>query len=83
MSNYHIKGTDEVWVTTTEGAEVTGYHPEYLQKLARKYWREPEEKRVIKIRNRSRRYELWLPDLIKYIDEHGYGPHHPKIKNPE
>lgn len=69
--------SQEIWVSTTEGAELTGYHPEYLQKLSRKFWKQPEDARLIKIRYRSRRYELWLPDLLNYIAEHGYGPQKP------
>ncbi|MBA3871022.1 MAG: hypothetical protein H0X30_17910 [Anaerolineae bacterium] len=68
----------EIWVTTREGAELTGYNRQYLEKLANKYWRVPEDERLIKIRNRSRRYELWLPDLVRYIAEIGYGPHQDK-----
>lgn len=65
----------QIWVTTREGAEVTGYNSQYLEKLAKKNWRLPENERDIKIRNRSRRYELWLPDLLTYIEEIGYGPY--------
>jgi hypothetical protein len=65
----------QIWVTTREGAEVTGYNKQYLEKLAKKNWRLPENERDIKIRNRSRRYELWLPDLLIYIEEIGYGPY--------
>ena len=68
----------EIWVTTREGAELTGYNSQYLEKLAKKNWRVPEDERLIKIRNRSRRYELWLPDLLHYIAEIGYGPHQNK-----
>ena len=68
----------EIWVTTREGAELTGYNRQYLEKLANKYWHVPEDERLIKIRNRSRRYELWLPDLVRYIAEIGYGPHQDK-----
>lgn len=66
---------EAIWVTTKEGAEITGYNPRYLQQLAHKNWTQPENERQIKVRNRSRRYELWLPDLLKYIEEYGYGPH--------
>ena len=67
-----------IWVTTPEGAELTGYSREHLEKMANKNWRLPEDERVIKIRKRSGRYELWLPDILKYIDEIGYGPHQDK-----
>jgi hypothetical protein len=68
----------QIWVTTREGAEATGYNSQYLEKLAKKNWRMPEDERLIKIRNRSRRYELWLPDLLTYIEEIGYGPYQNK-----
>jgi len=73
-----IAPDQEIWVTTREGAELTGYNHQYLEKLAKKNWRVPEDERDIKIRNRSRRYELWLPDLMRYIKEIGYGPHQDK-----
>jgi hypothetical protein len=73
-----IASDQAIWVTTREGAELTGYNRQYLEKLAKKNWRVPEDERLIKIRNRSRRYELWLPDLLRYIEEIGYGPHQDK-----
>ena len=66
--------SDNIWVTTKEGAEITGYNQEYLKKLARKSSLQPEGERMIQIRNRSNRYELWLPDLLHYIAEYGTGP---------
>ncbi len=65
----------QIWVTTREGAEVTGYNKQYLEKLAKKNWLLPEDERTIKIRKRSGRYELWLPDLLIYMKETGYGPY--------
>ena len=73
-----IAPDQEIWVTTREGAELTGYSREYLEQLARKNWRLPEDERVIKVRSRSNRYELWLPDLLHYIEVIGYGPHQDK-----
>ena len=68
----------EIWVTTTEGRELTGYNRQYVEKLANKNWRLPEDERLIKLRKRSGRFELWLPDLLRYIEEVGYGPHQDK-----
>jgi hypothetical protein len=65
---------EEIWVSTGEGAEITGYNMDYLQQIARKMWRQSEEERAIKVRNRARRYELWLPDLIAYVDSIRHGP---------
>jgi len=65
---------DEVWVNTFEGAEATGYNRRYVQQLASKFWNMPEEERPVKVRYRSQRYEMWLPDLIFYLNNIGYGP---------
>jgi hypothetical protein len=73
-----IAPDQEVWVTTREGAEATGYSSEYLEQVARKNFRLAEDEREIKIRKRSGRYELWLPDILRYINEIGYGPHQDK-----
>jgi hypothetical protein len=72
--------TEETWVNTTEGAEITGYNADYLQQIARKMWQLAEDKRAIKVRNRSRRYELWLPDLIAYIEATRHGPQPKRTK---
>ncbi|MCA0457937.1 MAG: hypothetical protein LCI00_28480 [Chloroflexi bacterium] len=64
----------EIWVFTSEGAALTQYSREYLEKLAYKNWRLPENERVIQTRKRAGRYELWLPDLLRYKDEIGNGP---------
>ena len=68
----------EIWVMTTEGAGLTGYSGQYLEKLANKNLRLPDNERHIKVRKRGGRFELWLPDLLRYIDEIGYGPHQDK-----
>ena len=69
----------QIWVMTREAAELTGYSSEYVEKLAHKNLKLPEDERLIKVRKRSRFfYELWLPDLLRYIKETGYGPHQDK-----
>ena len=68
----------QIWVMTEEGAQLTGYNSRYLEKLANKISKSPEDERPIKIRKRGGRHELWLPDLLFYIDEVGYGPHQNK-----
>ena len=73
-----IAPDQETWVMTAEGAKLTGYSREYLEQLARKNSKLLEDERPIKVRMRSNRYELWLPDLLRYIDEIGYGPHQDK-----
>jgi hypothetical protein len=74
----HITPDQEIWVMTYEGAELTGYNVQYLKKLAHKMSQLPDDERPIKVRMRARRHELWLPDLLRYIDEIGYGPHQDK-----
>ena len=70
-----ITPDQQIWVMTGEGAELTGYSHEYLEKLANKNWRLPEDERPIKIRKRvGYFYELWLPDLLRYMTEIGSGP---------
>ena len=73
-----IAPEQEIWVTTNEAEELTGYNRRYLKQLAHKNSHLPEDERDIKVRLRARRYELWLPDLLRYIDEIGYGPHQDK-----
>jgi hypothetical protein len=73
-----IAPDQEIWVTTREGAELTGYSSRYLGQLAQKNSLLPEDERYIKVRKRSDRHELWLPDLLRYIEEIGYGPHQDK-----
>jgi len=69
-----ITPDQQIWVITPEGAELTGYSREYLEKLSRKQLRLSEDERQIKIRKRANRYELWLPDLLHYLEEIGRGP---------
>ena len=69
-----ITPDQEIWVFTSEGAALTQYSREYLEKLAYKNWRLPENERIIQTRKRAGRYELWLPDLLHYKDEIGNGP---------
>jgi len=70
----------EIWVSTTEAAEITGYNADYLQQIARKIWKQAEDERPFQLRNRSRRYEFWLPDLLVYLKEHGNGPQGKRTK---
>jgi hypothetical protein len=72
---------EEIWVNTGEGAEFTGYNMDYLQQVARKMWRRPEDQRAIKVRNRAGRYELWLPDLVTYVDSIRHGPKGKRTKH--
>ena len=75
MIDFPFQETTETWVNTTEAAEFTGYHRDYVQKLARDNWKLSDKERLIRVRKRSRGYDIWLPDLLNYIKEHGYGPY--------
>jgi hypothetical protein len=70
--------TEEIWVNSTEGAEITGYHRDHVQELARNNWKKPETERLIRVRKRTNGYDIWLPDLVRYIEEHGRGPQRQK-----
>jgi hypothetical protein len=72
---------EEIWVTTTEAAEITGYSREYLEKLANKTRKMPENERAIRLRLRSNRYDIWLPDLIKYLEEYAFKPYKKRSSN--
>lgn len=65
---------DEIWVSITEAAEKTGYNPYTLRKLAWSVSKKPEDEREFKMRQRSYGWELWLPDLLAYIEKPGHGP---------
>jgi hypothetical protein len=74
MSEAENRAVEQIWVSTGEGAAITGYDRQYLQKLAHKISRLPEDERVIRIRKREGRHELWLPDIFNYIEKYGRGP---------
>jgi len=65
---------EEIWVNLAEAAEITGYNPGSLRKLAWTLDQEPEEQRPIKLRKRSNGWEMWLPDLMVYIERPRRGP---------
>ena len=73
-----ITPDQEMWVITGEGSELTGYNSRYLGQLAKKNLMLLEDEREIKVRKRGGRLEMWLPDLLRYIKETGYGPHQDK-----
>ena len=75
VSDYQAQLADQIWVNTREGAEKTGYNRQYVKLLAMKIWRQPESERPIQIRKRSNGFELWLPDLLAYMNSEGHGPY--------
>lgn len=66
---------EEIWVNTKEGAEITGYNREHLKRLVSKIWQQPEEERPVKMRKRSNGYDMWLPDLMAYLESTGKKPY--------
>jgi hypothetical protein len=60
--------TKRIWVNVTEGAQITGYNRSYVQQLATKISKKPEAEREIRLRWRTNYWELWLPDLMAYIN---------------
>jgi hypothetical protein len=59
---------EEIWVNLNEGAQATGYNHQYVQRLAIKMSKKPEAEREIRLRWRTSYWEMWLPDLITYIN---------------
>ncbi len=74
MSDKELILAEETWVNTTEGAEITGYTVGGLRHLAASMAKKPEEERMIKVRKRSSGWEMWLPDLILYVEQPRTGP---------
>jgi hypothetical protein len=70
---------EETWVNVTEGAELTGYHPDYVRRLARENWKLPENERKLLVDRHSGGYMLWLPNLVEYLSGNKRGPQ-PKRK---
>lgn len=66
--------TEQIWVNLTEGAELTGYSRDHMRKLVKKFTKQPEIERSIKMRKRSFGWELWLPDLMAWREIPGHGP---------
>jgi hypothetical protein len=75
MSDEEVKLAEEIWVNVTEAAQITGYSRIHVLRLATQNWKLPEEARLIRLRKRSNGYDIWLPDLVSYIVNHGHGPH--------
>jgi hypothetical protein len=77
MSSPEDLTTEETWVNVTEAAELTGYYHGHIRKLARENWNLPADERFLRIRRRSNRYDIWLPDLMQYMqgDRNGPKPH--------
>jgi len=72
--------SQEIWVDLYEAAEFTGYSVVGLRKLIARTNQKPEEERELRVRKRTSRWELWLPDLIAYTQQSNRGPNR-KRKN--
>jgi hypothetical protein len=66
---------EEIWVNVTEASKITGYSRPHMQKLARENWNMSEKARHIRIVKRSNGYDMWLPDVVRYMEDLGYGPY--------
>jgi hypothetical protein len=83
MSDAELEKLDsqEIWVDLYEAAEITGYNRASIRNLIQRINQQPEEEREIKLRKRSSRWELWLPDFIGYIKVPGRGAHRKRDEN--
>ena len=70
---------EEIWVTVTEAAKLTGYSRHRVQRIAYNNWSLPEEEREIVMRRNSAGYLIYLPSLVEYALIPGNGPQ-PKRK---
>lgn len=73
-----VADTNDIWISVTEGAQITGYSRDHMQKLARDNWKLPEEQRILKLRRLPNGYIIWLPTLLNYIEHYGRGPGQPR-----
>jgi hypothetical protein len=65
---------EAIWVSVVEAARITGYNRGHVLRLARENGRLPEAERAFRLRILNRAYEIWLPDLLVYIEKRGRGP---------
>lgn len=73
MSDPQAEKIEEIWVNTGEAAEITGYNFESIRSVVKRISNQPEDEREIRLRKRAYRWELWLPDLMKYVSKPGRG----------
>lgn len=75
MSDIELEKTEpQIWVDIYEAAERTGYSVHGMRKVVQRIGRQPEHQREIKMRKRTSRWELWLPDVINYVERPSHGP---------
>ena len=73
-ANLEKLDSQEIWVDLHEAVELTGYSLNGIRQLAHRVGKLPEAERPIKMRKRSSRWELWLPDLLIYMNQENHGP---------
>ena len=75
MADQELEKIDspEIWVDLYEGAEITGYSVVGLRKVVRRMIELPEAEREVKVRKRTGRWELWLPNLLAYVNQPNRG----------
>jgi hypothetical protein len=69
-----IDNIEEIWVTITDAAKLTGYSRDRVQRIAYNNWSLPEEEREIVMRRNSSGYLIYLPSLVEYSLVPGNGP---------
>jgi len=74
MEQLDLSDVAQEWVSSTEAAEIFGYHRSYLSHLAMQMAETPEDEREIRIKKRPHGTEMWLPDLTVYVNKIGRGP---------
>jgi hypothetical protein len=82
MSDMEHGKVDEIWVDLYEAAELTGYSIDGMRKVAQRISREPEDQREIKMRKRTSRWEMWLPDVFAYVERPSRGAHPKRKQDP-
>lgn len=81
MANAEREKVEEMWVTVSQAAKLTGYSRDRMQRIAQVNWNLPEEEREITVRKDSFGYYLvLLPSIIQYALKPGKGPQ-PKRKH--
>jgi hypothetical protein len=74
MSEAAKKTVEEIWVNVAEATELTGYSFDTIRMMVYRMSLKPEAEREMHLRKRANRWEMWLPDLISYLDKPGRGP---------
>lgn len=75
MPNPEREKVEELWVTVTEAAKLTGYSRDRIQRIAQQNWDLPESERELTLKKDSYGYYmLLLPSIIQYVLRYGKGP---------